>query len=256
MTTDMEWRDLARQAEDEAARYRLTSERAQVVADALASATARLQDGDVGTHTVRFDPGKWPAAADYLPPTARDGGQISRQTLFDLAGSRNPAADVALFVTTFIWGYGPVPFGPARFAAICRDTPLDVIGSAVSEARRHLDETGPMAAYDFLRGRAARCRIPGWGPAFYTKLLYAADHRAAGPRRALILDRVIARTVAHLCGMPYLVDSRGRSQRWSAYRYGTYLAWMSHAASQQPLELLEYALFTSRLPHPTASGGR
>jgi hypothetical protein len=57
-------------------------------------------------------------------------------------------------------------------------------------------------------------------------MLYVADHADGGRRRALILDAVLARTVPALSGMQNLVDRRGQSRRWTAYRYGVYVVWM------------------------------
>jgi len=61
----------------------------------------------------------------------------------------------------------------------------------------------------------------------------------------LILDNVTARVVADISRMPHLVDARQRSERWTAYRYGVYLAWMSLVAAHLgvPRDFLEYALF-------------
>jgi hypothetical protein len=75
--------------------------------------------------------------------------------------------------------------------------------------------------------------------------LYFVD--ASRPRRALILDQVLAREVAGLTGMPHLADSHGRARRWTAYRYGVYLAWMAQTAAdfQVPPDFLEFALFRS-----------
>jgi hypothetical protein len=86
--------------------------------------------------------------------------------------------------------------------------------------------------------------VPYWGPAFFTKLLYFADVQSASGR-ALILDNLTARVVADISGLPYLVDERGRSERWTEYRYGVYLTWMALVSAKLdiPLDFLEYALF-------------
>ena len=64
-------------------------------------------------------------------------------------------------------------------------------------------------------------------------------------RSTLILDNQIARTVHTMSGMEHLVGRYGRSECWTAWRYGVYLAWMCRVADAlevQP-DFLEYALF-------------
>jgi len=51
--------------------------------------------------------------------------------------------------------------------------------------------------------------------------------------------------ITQLTGMEHLIDGRNRSERWTAYRYGVYLAWMRAVSGQlqvQP-DFLEYTLF-------------
>ncbi len=170
-------------------------------------------------------------------------GRISRGDLFDLAAGVSNATTWSLFCCTYIWGQGKIGYGRARFDRITRTTPRDGIVAVVEEATALQSACGRLSAYDYLRGVDQSSTVPYWGPAFFTKFLYFVD--ASHPRRALILDQVMAREVAGLTGMPHLVDSRGRAQRWTEYRYGVYLAWMAQTAAefQVTADFLEYALF-------------
>jgi hypothetical protein len=101
-----------------------------------------------------------------------------------------------------------------------------------------------MSTYDYLRGDDIRGKIPYWGPAFFAKLLYFADTRAV-TGSALILDNQTVWMVTQLNGMKHLINEPNWSERWTAYRYEVYLAWMSAVSGKlqvQP-DFLEYALF-------------
>jgi hypothetical protein len=82
-------------------------------------------------------------------------------------------------------------------------------------------------------------RILGYGPAFFTKLLYFSTPGA------LILDKVLANAVHKRSGIDHLVTVTGASVRWSPYRYAVYLQWMRQTAERvgtEP-EMLELTLF-------------
>jgi hypothetical protein len=238
-----QWRELEDEARDQAAEHSLSAEGRPRVAEAIALARQILVGDDVRSHSVCFDPAKWQLDGDPVPDRLMSAGKICRSDLFDLA-SREPAvAAWPLFCCTYIWGQGRNGYGRARFDKIIRTTPRESIITAVQEAVARQGSCGSLSAYNYLRGERQRRRVPHWGPAFFTKLLYFSD--SSQPRRALILDQVLAREVAGLTRMPHLVDSRGRARRWTEYRYGVYLAWMAQTAAefQVPADLLEYALF-------------
>lgn len=199
--------------------------------------------GDLRSHGVRVDPGRWPAdIATLLRGRVRDG-LLSRGAVID-AGARD-GRGWSLFVLSYVWGWGRRGYGPARLSRIRTATTDDAIRAVLDEALADLDTLGPIAAYKRLRGA-----VPGWGPAFFTKWLYFAD-QVGGRGRALILNKKVAIRLQELTQMPCLVDSQRRSRRWTAYRYAVYLAWAHGAADQVseatrspvPADLVELALF-------------
>jgi hypothetical protein len=237
-----QWRDLEDQARVEAAKYQLDAGGRRPVSELIGLARQVRGGDDVRPHTVYFDPAKWQLDGGAVPHRLMSAGEISRGDLFDLAVKVPGVATWPLFCCTYIWGQGRIGYGRARFDKIIQCTPPDRVVAVAEEAIGRQSACGPLSAYAYLRGTGQSCTVPYWGPAFFTKLLYFAD---APPRRALILDQVLAREVANLTGMPHLVDSRGRAERWTAYRYGAYLAWMAQTAAdfQVSTGFLEYALF-------------
>ena len=212
---------------------------------ALDRARGKLADVDIQAHDVPFHPDKWELDATALPQQALDSGRISRGDGFAVAARPADAkANWQLFCTSFVFGYGTYGFGPARLERILKRTQPAGLYEVIAEARRRLGKCGPLSAYDYLRGDDIGAKIPYWGPAFFTKLLYLADTQGA-TGSALILDNQTAWMVTQLSGMEHLIDERNRSERWRAYRYGVYLAWMTAVSGQlqvQP-DFLEYALF-------------
>jgi hypothetical protein len=149
-----------------------------------------------------------------------------------------------LFLASYIWGQGTNGYGRARLERIIRQTPPAQLSVVLDEARACLTECGPIGAYAHLRGAGTACTVPHWGPAFFTKLLYFA-HTGSAPGSALILDNLTATAVGATTGLPHFVNKRGGSVRWTAYRYGVYLAWMNLVAAELdvPPDFLEYVLF-------------
>lgn len=239
----IDWEDWACQAEEEAARFALADPELESVRKRLDAAINCLGGEDVGRHRIKFIRDRWDFGDVALPAAAWADERITRQRGFDVAGQ--PAADAVnweLFCTSFVFGYGPVGYGPSRFRKITTLTRRAELSAIVAEARERLAESGPLSAYDYLRGGRRR-RVPYWGPAFFTKLLYFADPE----RRALILDNRMARIVHQLSDMEHLVNKGRASERWTAWRYGVYLAWMRQTAERlqvQP-DFLEYALFST-----------
>ena len=240
-----DWHALYQQASNKAAKHLPTAAGWQRITKALEAARKELGGEDVTKHVITFDPARWQFEPVALPDHVWRTGSISRGCCFAIA---KDAADTAgnwqLFCASHVFGQGPNGYGPARFKRILRRTPPEDVVAVVDTARNRLREDGPLSAYDYLRGNGTAATVPHWGPAFFTKLLYAADMPGA-VEGALILDNVTARVVADTSRMPHFVDARRQSQRWTAYRYGIYLAWMTLVAAhfEVPRDFLEYALF-------------
>lgn len=240
------WKQLAAHAEDEAAAHALQPKNQHRVAFAIVSARERLGEGGVAGHTVSFDPKKWGSVREALPAHCVQSGQISRGDLFAIAADRDaPHVMWRLFVASHVWGYGLRGYGPSRLAKVERSTSQDQIEGLLGKALKSGIDRGPMAAYDVLR-----LEHPGppaakyWGPAFFTKTLYAGLRDQGGVRPALILDDVMGTQVTELSGLPHLLY-RERGYNWSTYRYGVYIAWMGQTSERLDVspELLEYSLF-------------
>ena len=216
------------------------------IAQAIETARAQLGSEDVRSHTISFDPEKWQPYARALPEQALRTKCISRGDVFEIAAEPVSAeGNWRLFCSSYIWGQGSNGYGRARIERIIRTTPPQQLFAIIASARACLADCGPISAYASLRGTGSACTVPRWGPAFFTKLLYFADTSSAAGS-ALVLDNLTARVVANVSGLPHLVDRRGRSGRWTAYRYGVYLAWMTRVSAKLDVspDLLEYALFT------------
>jgi hypothetical protein len=240
-----QWRELEAQARVQAEKDLPPAEGCEQIKRALARARGKLGGEDVRVHDVPFHPGQWGLYATALPQQALDSGRISRGDAVAVAARPADAdANWQLFCTSFVFGYGTYGVGPARLERILARTQSADLCAEIAEARRRLKECGPLSAYDYLRGHDMRGRIPHWGPAFFTKLLYFADTPGEAGS-ALILDNQTAWMVTQITGMEHLVDQRNRSGRWTAYRYGVYLAWMTMVSEQLQVrpDFLEYALF-------------
>jgi hypothetical protein len=209
------------------------------------------------TPSVSIQRGKWQPYVSALPEQALRTRNISRGDVFEIAAEPASAGgNWRLFCSSYIWGQGSNGYGRVRIERIIRTTPCEQLSAIIASARARLAECGPLSAYAYLRGGGSACTVPRWGPAFFTKLLYFAETPST-PGSALILDNLTAHVVAGIGGLPHLVDERGRSGRWTEYRYGVYLAWMTLVSDtlQVAPDFLEYALFTEgrrqRKRHPS-----
>jgi len=240
-----QWRELEAQARVQAEKHLPPAEFKEQIICALADARERLGGGDVEIHDVPFHPDAWGLDAAALPQQALTSRRISRGDGFAIAAW--PADDDTnwqLFCTSFVFGYGPSGIGPARLERVLRRTQPADICAVIAEARRQLKKCGPLSAYGYLRGKDMGGMVSYWGPAFFTKFLYFAD-TPGEPGSALILDNQTAWMVTQVSDMEHLVDHRNRSERWTAYRYGVYLAWIAMVSEQLQVrpDFLEYALF-------------
>lgn len=239
------WRDLEGEARAEAAKRLPITEGHARITRAVTAVQERLGGEDVRSHAIRFDLERWQPCASALPERVLRTHCISRGDVFEVAAEQ-PSTDASwrLFCLSYIWGSGVTGYGSARFERIIRRTPPAQLSAAANEARCRLAACGPLSAYAYLRGTGSACTVPHWGPAFFTKFLYFADAGSV-PGSALILDNLTATAVGAISGLPNFVNRRGGSVRWTAYRYGVYLAWMKLVAAEQEVkpDFLEYALF-------------
>lgn len=137
---------------------------------------------------------------------------VSRHELVELARDcRRADTWVPLLLATYAWGMGSTGYGPARLTSILQ-RPLNdprlvlELDDTLREAVRSLD-TDPLRAYAYLRGQQTKeygtasgtRRVPGWGPAFFTKFLhFASESLEPAKGRALILDKRVADALRRL----------------------------------------------------------
>jgi hypothetical protein len=230
--------------------------------------SAAYADGTPGAHTIRYTPGRWAQITPWpkaLAPTSAGGdAAVSRAEVASAVADalRREAFREAL-VATYVWGKGkrgtPGGSGPSTLHKILA---FDGLDAALAAAVTALHEYGAPQAYAALQGR-----VPGLGPAFFTKFLYftgIAMPPARGPR-PLILDRVLSRRLRQLAAVVgresgHDVDGSiaawvWSDGNWSPHRYRVYLSFMHAAADQLATDdswpsgaapdLLECALFTT-----------
>lgn len=178
------------------------------------------------------------------PPIAEVAGpsrdSIHRSELGEVAAeiwSRRSGPDPAsikhLFALTMMWGSGTTNGRGPRNAA--RALSGGSVADVLTEARLLLLQADISSAYD-LHGR-----LPGVGPAFFTKLLWVLGKTTDTTPEPLILDSFVWKSLGALDW-----DSRqaaGGSRRWRD-RYLAYLrACAAWAGSEYSAEDVEYTLF-------------
>lgn len=199
----------------------------------LHSAPVQARHGnDPGRHPVPIIPARWSTVAAGRWPQAfgTDSTQmlISRRDLFDLAAETHPSNSwIPLLAASYAWGHDLDGYGPARLQKILTANDLTDIDRALTEAVDALRAAGAVAAYQALNRR-----IRHLGPAFFTKVLYAAGQGLGveGPR-PLILDkrvavslRTLATRVYRHAGLPSdLASWLWTDNGWSPARYGQYV---------------------------------
>lgn len=210
-------------------------------------AASSFSYADVLNHQVTFDAAAWREGWSQHPhlgplPTVFNTdsprGTLTRGQVFAAAGNLDSSADIlAFFATLAAWGTGIN--GLMRYRAM---TPLTI----PSNTNKLLDAVAgmpsdPVAAYRYFnnsdsgRGR----RVPGLGPAYFTKLLYFTHPPQPGEVTPLILDRFVANA------MGWTIHSG-----WRTTEYELYLATV-HSVLEQwrpdlPSDAIEYLLFTTR----------
>jgi hypothetical protein len=236
-TVCAKWRPVDEEAEAEAKGHLPDADGYATIRQALAKARQTPGGQDTRDHYVPVPPSKWQAANATLPSRVWAAAKISRGDCFDAAAA---GADWELFCASFVFGYGDVGVGPARFQKVVRRTAPNDLAPVIQQARHLLTSCCLLCAYDYVRGPDNHPTVPYWRAAFFTKLLYFAD----SSRHALILDNQVAWIVQQLSTMSFL-GRRGQSRAWTTYRYAVYLHWMRLVAAKLdvPTDALEYALF-------------
>lgn len=195
------------------------------------------------------------AAATLLSGATDDPVRVDRAAWSELWPFDNPLdavarADVAavarsrdwpaLLRAVCVWGHGRAGYGPFRVRRLLRDGD---VGAKLELAVTVLRDDGAVGAYPaMLTGDA---RIPGFGPAFFTKFL-AFAHPVVGTgsgRRALVLDRAVARSMVEATAAVLRSDPPDGVEPWPAAlrlwrdpwppgRYAVYLDWAAAVAER------------------------
>jgi hypothetical protein len=251
------------QARQEAADHPIRNAEASRLREQCGRTIDWLGDEGIRAHAVNYSIAAWeepPGLPDSVPRAAR----ITRGDVMDIGEAVRAGTRCAtdLFAASFVWAWGTTGFGPRRY----RDIRARAGEQLEPSLRRVLAEINmepgapdPIAGYAQLYGgyeyesRAATwqepwARLHGFGPAFFTKLLYFCTPGA------LILDNRLANAVHSRSGLPYLVTAQGRSRAWTPYRYAVYLHWMRQTAEAVGVEpeILELTLF-GPAPRPLRS---
>lgn len=165
----------------------------------------------------------WATKLNDLRPAAqgRDYHHVTRSDLLTRHRDGSPDASGSLLLACYVWGTGAEGWLVGRRARVFRDTPGEILGQRLVEAREILGTHGPAAAYKALHD-GGPLRTKWMRASFFTKYLYAASapgDRTCGP--ALILDQFVAIGLndRHGWGLP-------ENGPWSA---STYERWLDHA---------------------------
>jgi hypothetical protein len=162
-------------AQDEATTGRLTDQQAIWLAAACRCRSERLGLGGVREHAIEYPAAKWPEVATAVG----NGKSITRGQILDIADG--PAIDV--FTASYLFGKGKRGYGRSRYDRIRAASPN--LSDVLERVREIGLRQGPIVAYAQLYGGqdyehrsrpdvAPWSRIAGYGPAFFTKLLYFA----------------------------------------------------------------------------------
>ncbi|MEV5693044.1 hypothetical protein [Micromonospora globbae] len=228
----------------------------------------RSDDPDdlVNAHKIPVEPSRWVQFPELPFDSDESLLSVSRRDMTDRAQRRDDDRWLSLLVASMAWGWGRKGFGPTRLRWILdgnsrwKALPRTETRRRLATAVDTLDRHGAVAAYGYLAGDE---RIPGFGPAFFTKFLYFADRAAGGQGCSLILDARLAwqmrgfwrRRVAE----PYTANGPSpdwlwRGPVWTGRRYQIYLAFMGRVAAELSEsgerwtpDLVELLLFRRRL---------
>lgn len=205
----------------------------------------RYEDPDdlVDRHGVPIIPTRWSKFPEF--PFASAARQASRRDVTDVARNGTGGEFLPLLAASLAWGWGTRGLGPTRLSWILNGNsrwtalPRPETNRRLRAAVDELGNGGAVAAYRLLCSGGGR--IPGLGPAFFTKLLYFADRARPGPTRSLILDARLAARMRSIwqarIDQPYAEGASSpawlwRGPSWTWYRYEVYLTFMNRVADQ------------------------
>ncbi|QGG94358.1 8-oxoguanine DNA glycosylase OGG fold protein [Actinomarinicola tropica] len=195
-----------------------------------------LRSSDHGAVTLR--PATW-AAYKAIAATVDAPESITRAALADAAretlAAPSPDALRRLFALTMMWGSGTSNGrGPRNTNTALRSLGLD---SALAQSLDRLQDGDVGGAFLLHR------KVPGVGPAFFTKWLWVVGTASGASPRPLILDSLVWTALGEL-GWDSRLAAGTRS--WGA-RYVAYLTacerWAEAAGDRWTPEDIEYSLF-------------
>ena len=152
------------------------------------------------------------------------------------AGGDDP---VQLFVAVMVWGFGSLPYGPARTEKMLADTSFEKSVTQIMEKARQSPEDGFRSL--FVDRRPI---IPGLNISMGTKLLYFCSPPNPQTPTPIVYDIVVYNALKQLAP-----DLAARSPRGfvTAAKYAEVCKWMADVAQQAGGDLkaddVEYALF-------------
>jgi hypothetical protein len=143
--------------------------------------------------------------------------------------ARGSAIDA--FLPCMAWGFGRVGYGPHRVGNML-GAGTRTVEPKLAAVARAAAAGKPLDAYTLLAGPS---RLEGLGPAFGTKFIHFVD------RRGLILDRIIAGSLARVSGLSI------NAVPWDRGAYARYLMTMERWADDLRIgpDDLEQVLFTA-----------
>lgn len=187
----------------------------------------------------------WSDGTDVAGPVAEvisryPANSINRADLAELAeGAVDDDGQLRLFIATLIWGRG-------KSNGRMRE---HIIKALVHPSRDEvLARTQEIAVAGQLGGAYAAWRLPGLGPAFFTKWLWSSTLRCPPDERGLILDARVWATLNGPLGWSSVVatgGSRRRPERYVAYVTAA-RRWASELTTDEAdvsAEDVEWALF-------------
>jgi hypothetical protein len=152
------------------------------------------------------------------------------------AGGDDP---VQLFVAVMVWGFGSLPYGPARTEKMLAETSFEKSVTQIMENARQSPEDGFRSL--FVDGRPI---IPGLSIAMGTKFLYFCSPPIAQTPTPVVYDIVVYNALKLLAPDLAAPSPRGYV---TAAKYAEVCKWMADVAQQADGALkvddVEYALF-------------